>query len=436
MKDAERPPAMASLLFDADPPGAEAMRIRLETAGARVADAPPSPMDEWALLAAHDRWGAARIVAPKPDVQAQFLPSDSFLRFMPGLSPAELASIGSAKTMIAVMLADESASGLAALRDRKRLLRVAACALAGDGLGAIDVDAQRVWSQDELDDELAHDADLDVHGVFGLHAVNDGQRVTWLHSHGLAALGRFDFDILNPAPWLFAPGGGAIPAIAFAILEGRVTEHTRELIVGWPGGVVRFAPARTFDRKADEEDRGGRTLDAIENHVEDRAVLCEPVGFFGRLFGLHEPSRFLSGDIDEGTVFIHSVRATELMADRARRTYPVLRRLDAELAPVVGPPLVKLSYEAADGGREYLWFQVHRLLEDRIDATLTNQPHAVPGLRRGDRGEHAIDRLGDWMLGSPRGLITPRTQAAARRVREELPQLLARASRSKGPSPQ
>lgn len=422
MADApQRPPAMVSVLFDADPPGEEAMAVRLRAAGVRAESARPSPLDDWALMATHDRWGVARLVGPRPRTQTEFLPASEFLRLLPELSADEVASIGAARSMVAVMLADESTGGLAALRDRKRLLRFASAAMAGDGLGAVDVDAERVWSPAELEDELSHDADLDIHGLFGLHAVRDDGRTTWLHSHGLAALGAFDFDILNPSPSLFRPGMQAIPSIAFAILEGAVTRDTARHPLAWPRGEVRFVPAQTFDAKALDEDRGGRTLDAVEGHVEDRAVLCEPVGFLARLFGLHEPSAFLSREIPDGTVWLLSSAATGLMADRARRTYTVLRHLHEELAPVVSPPLVKLRYEAVDGGSEHLWFEVHRMFEDRLEATLTNEPHAVPHLKLGDRGEHALERLGDWLLGSPLGVITPRTQALARRVRAELP---------------
>lgn len=425
----QRVPAMVAVLFDGDPPGEEAMALRLQAEGVRTESARPSPLDEWALMATHDRWGVARIVGPRLQTQAEFLPAPEFLRLLPELSADEVASIGGARTMVAVMLTDESVRGLRALRDRKRLLQFASAAMAGDGLGAIDVDAQRVWSPAELHDELSHEADLDVHGLFGLHAVKDGSKTTWLHSHGLALLGAFDFDILNPSPSLFRPGVQAIPAIAFAILEGAVSRDTPRHALAWPGGEVRFVTASTFDAKALDEDRGGRTLDSIEGHVEDRVVLCEPVGILARLFGLHEPSAFLSRELPEGTVWLLSSKATELMADRARRTYPVLRRLHEELAPVVGPPLVKLGYESSDGGREHLWFEVHRMGDDRLEATLTNEPHAVPHLRRGDRGEHDVERLGDWLLGSPLGMITPRTQALARHVRADLPRL-----RSRGPA--
>ena len=90
---------------------------------------------------------------------------------------------------------------------------------------------------------------------------------------------------------------------------------------------------------------------------------------------------------------------------------------------MVGPAIVKLAYEASRGRREHLWFQVHRFLNGRIDATLTNEPFDVPRLTKGQRGEHDLERVSDWILYSPCGQITPKSQAAARRVRADFDRL-------------
>ena len=59
------------------------------------------------------------------------------------------------------------------------------------------------WSPAMLDDELAHDADLDVEALYTIHASTTTaarSRVYWLHTHGLEALGAFDIDVLRPSP--------------------------------------------------------------------------------------------------------------------------------------------------------------------------------------------------------------------------------------------
>lgn len=45
-----------------------------------------------------------------------------------------------------------------------------------------------------------------------------------------------------------------------------------------------------------------------------------------------------------------------------------------------------------------------------------------------DGGEHDLERVSDWLLYSPCGLITPKSQAAARRVRADFDWLKAKAA--------
>lgn len=413
-----RDDCMAALLFGADPPGEEAMRLRLQAHGVEVSDGSPDPSSEWGFVVRHPVHGVGRVARPRGKAEQDFLPGELMLRSAPNLTVREATVLRSARAAIGVVLAVEAGgSPRRALRDGKRLLWFARTALGDDGLGAIDVDAQRPWSPAELDDELAHDADLDVESVFGVHAVSDGGVVRWLHSHGLAELGSFDFDIIDPSPRLFAPGVYALRALASAILEGAVTPSTPSFDLAQPGGRVRFVPAADFDRGATA--RGGRTPDAVRGHVEARAVVCEPAGWLGRLLGRVEPSRFLSSSaIPDGTVFMLSTEATTRLADRARRTLGRMWSLREELGERCGPALAKLGYPTPSGSREHLWFEVHRFLDGRLDATCVNAPWEVPELAQGKRGEHDVALVSDWVILTPVGPITPASQTAARRLRE------------------
>ena len=75
-------------------------------------------------------------------------------------------------------------------------------------------------------------------------------------------------------------------------------------------------------------------------------------------------------------------------------------------------------------GREHLWFEVHDVRDDQVDATLVNEPYDVARLRQGDRGAHDVERITDWLIPTPFGLITPRSQVAARRVRAHVADML------------
>jgi hypothetical protein len=273
-----------------------------------------------------------------------------------------------------------------------------------------------------LDDELAHNADVDIESLYAIHAVQDprdAHRASWLHTHGLEALDAFDVDVLEPSPTLVASCSDAFRALAFAAVEGTIDIDTDRFELAHPGGDVRLVPVERFHAQASPEHQKLRDLDS---HSGRRAVLCEPAGgFLSRWRARPVPSRFLSGLNDDRIVFPFSTAATTLMSERARQTLGVFRDLQAEFASLNLPKLVKLGYEVEGGGpdnREHLWFEVHRLSNDKVEATLVNTPHRVPRLTAGQRGEYDLDRLTDWTIISPEGPMTPRNISAGRRLRE------------------
>lgn len=108
------------------------------------------------------------------------------------------------------------------------------------------------------------------------------------------------------------------------------------------------------------------------------------------------------------------------MSERARQTFAVFRELKREFASLDLPTMVKLGYEVEGGtptDSEHLWFSVHQVRADKVDATLANAPHRVPSLTAGQRGEFGLERLTDWMILSPEGPMTPRNVSASRRLR-------------------
>jgi hypothetical protein len=142
----------------------------------------------------------------------------------------------------------------------------------------------------------------------------------------------------------------------------------------------------------------------------------------------------LANDVPDNMIINFSRSASLLMAERARGTYSALRQLSAEFAELELPVLVKLGYQV-DGGepddREYLWFGVHALGDDWIDATLTNDPYNVSRLRNGDRGRHSVHLLSDWAIFTPAGAINPRQMLAVRAVREHREEWLEELARQR-----
>ena len=369
----------------------------------------------WALELRHPSHGRAelRAVRDTPTV-------DDEIRFAANLTDAErAAAMGSSSAVLLRVPATRAH----VLRDRKTMLRVARDILGDDGVLVLDLASRLPWTRASLDDELRHDADLDIEALYAIHNVSDARlgdpepRVSWQHTHGLAELGRFDLDIVAPHRAFAATDGEMLRAIATMILAGDIGPSEARFRFGQPGGEARFVPAAQFQREADPADAAERDA---PDHDSGRSVLCEPAG--RRLLGFGrgdrpEPLRFARRPPPEQFVVYFPTATTELMAERARATIGVLRDLMTEFADLGVVAIVKLGYPTRDGGKEHLWFEAHAIGTSTVDATLENRPFNVD-LRPGERAEHPLDLLTDWMLMTPEGQVTPRSQAAARRLRE------------------
>jgi hypothetical protein len=390
----------------------------------------------WTVRVGHTDWGKA-IVGPMRD--APRLPRD-LIEFDPFLTAEEKAESRLGETTVTVVTEGRAGD---LLRDRKNLLRFMRAIMSDDGVVAVDHSAQRLWSREALDYELSHDADLDVSALYALHVVAPDEPEdappTWLHTHGLAEMGFFDFDVLNPSEGLWTYGIDAVRALAFAIVEGEVAPSTPVFTLASPGGDVRLVEIGEFLKKADPATRALR-MDADDDHNNNRAVVCEPVrGLLSRWFGKVKPASFLSGEMPDDRVLPFSNDATELMAKRAQSTLPQFRKLSAEFAEFSFPNVAKIAY-TVDGGnpgdptdREHLWFEVHGVEKDRVDATLASQPIGIARMKAGERAWHGLDRVTDWAIVTPIGMINPRDTRAARAIladREEFAKVLRAAQQA------
>lgn len=389
----------------------------------------------WAMRLRHPTWGTAEVVCPR-----EAAPELPHLDHVPGLDDEERAAIRASRSSVLVRV---PAKQKTVLRDRKTLLRFMGALMGDDGVGAIDAQSMLVWTRRALDDELAHDADLDVQALYCVHAVKaaDGpsERVAkgedegedeppckWLHTHGLAELGAFDFDVLRPSPDVVEVGSDVLRAVAFAIVEKKIGPSESEFLIAHPDGVVRLVPAAEFMRTAPRELVELRAMDD-DSHDRNRSVLCEPAARGLRsLFAKKSvmPSRFLSREIPEQFAAMFTEAATELMAQRAQKTMGVFEKVAAELAEYKLPALAKIGYptdggaQGEVGGHEHLWFEVHGFRPGAIDGTLMNQPFNIAAMNEGDRGWHDVENLSDWSIMSPMGAISPRNMYPLHMVRK------------------
>lgn len=386
----------------------------LERQGIRIRPGKAAAGMNWSLRLDHPGWGAAEVASFRESSP----PPAWLLRFDPGLSDEERAEAGAAGVGIGVRVA---AKHKFLLRDRKNLLRFMRAILGDDGVVVCDEGSRRYWSRRALDDELAHDADLDVSSIYTIHAVTNNEQTEgppyWVHTHGLAESGAFDMDILGPSEAGAVRCPEMLRALAFAALAGDIKPDTPSFRLAHPGGAVRLVPVEQFHRAAAPAHRSLRDSDEV--HGSHRAVLCEPVGrgLLARFTGKVRPARLFTRKLPENMVLAFSHSATELMADRARKTLGIFGGLIENASGMGLPVLAKIGYKTdhaqSDTDREHLWFQVHGITDAGIDATLESQPFDIARMRPGQREVHPVDALTEWLIITPLGHITPSDMGAA-----------------------
>lgn len=411
-------PFVGSVLFRGTlPPRMENFDF-LKEKGLTLHKVPDREGYRWTLALEHPDWGKALLECPINNLA----PDPILVKHLTNvLTPKERDEVSAAGIELMVKMHGRRNH---VIRDRKCALRFLYAIMGEDGLAAVDYLAQTIWSRPALEDELAHDADLDISQIMALHAISDGEKdrkIIWLHSHGLSEVGFFDFDILNPSDDLLSRGRDTLRAIALAILEKDVTPSTPCFVVGRPNGKIRFVEASAFDRYADPglvELRDGGQSD----NPGKRAVICEPAGLlFGRWSRRMKPARILSGPMPDEVLINFSTEASRAMGMRALQTYSTLKKLAAEFQEFGFPVLVKLGYRVDGGGAndlEHLWFTVNHLMDDQIEATLESAPFHIARFKPGDRGVHPISVLTDWLIVTPLGHIDPRNSFRARLFRE------------------
>lgn len=385
------------------------------------------PNAYWCLELTHPAWGRGRALA----LREMPMPPGPLIDLDPALSEQERQQARMAGCGITV---ERPASRRHLLRDRKHLLRFLRAVMGDDGLLAADHTSSRLWSRRALDDELSHDADVDIEALYALHLVRpqvEESTPYWLHSHGLGELGFFDFDILDPHEDVIG-GADMLRALALAVVEGSLVLDGEAFPLMYPGGQVRLVSARRALSELPAFAHAEWRTDLVEDHIDGHGVACEPAsaGWWARLRGREglRTAAFLSRPLPENLTLAFSSTATDLMSERARASFPLFVALADELRELEVKPLVKVGYQVDGGGesnREHLWFEVHGVAGEQLDATLLNEPYHIARMRAGQRGTHPVALLSDWVILTPAGTLSPRGLAALHTMRERREELLA-----------
>jgi uncharacterized protein YegJ (DUF2314 family) len=241
----------------------------------------------------------------------------------------------------------------------------------------------------------------------------------WVHTHGLASLGGFDLDILDPSRDIAGCCSEVMRALAFGIIEGEFVEG--ELAETMNRELLHLVPVKQFHDKASAKDSQLRELD--ENHDTRRVVLCDPPPQGALAFLKSKavrPSTFLRKYKGDAGMITYSLAASELVSKRVRNTASVFASLDAEFAKLPFPRVIKAAYQTDSDPKshEHMWFEVEKIGPNSIRAKLAVHPFDIKSMSEGATYDLPFERLSDWMIHTPMGAISPRSMRPARYLRE------------------
>lgn len=392
-----RPPSLVRVLLPGDEAlGRTEVQRRLGELASDVEcahDAPPSA--RWAVCATVEGLRCRAWMEPNA-------PIDLAAPAAMGLideAAREAAEASSFSVVVSAELGEQP------LWDFHTQLRVLA-RLAPDGVLVIDDSAEQLHPMAWLREVTESAIPPSPLALYALHAVR-GETLLWVHSHGLPRCGCIDFDILD----LPAEHWGAFVPLAQAVAAQWIelgAPAPGEIFTPGPDLELLWLPSQDLLAKAKPAGPGGPD-DRDGSHAGERAVLfAAGKGWTGRK---PRPLDTLLPVLRSNPILYMTDMETQRMTLLAAERLPRFAALLAQHGGEEGWRfLVKLGYRQ-DGGhetqREHLWFEVHELRGDAVEATLLNEPHFVPGLRAGQRGEHDLDLLSDWIVISPLGEFGP-----------------------------
>lgn len=443
----EEPGSCQALAFyaAAQPPSSAEVQRRFGNRGVRIRALPPGPRGSWGFEIDHPEWGEACIagIAERPDV------SPLAIQISNRLLPEEKEHALAARSVLAVITSEREGH---APEDRKFLLRFLEVLLdpASPHATSFDCRARTLWSAAALREELAHDADLDIHALIEMHGASKHPpklerephgrgivppRVDWFHSHGLADLGSYDFEILQPAPILLLDGFEVLRGLAHRLLYGSIEPGAPRQTLFVPGGDIALLDVARFEREGPREERALRVrLPQGDAHDGPRrVVVCDPLVAAdpSTQRTQHWPiraSRAMRRLPAASSVIDFPPCVTALLAERAQKTAPALRAIVEEHANELLETIVQVfcPMGAPDSGQPWqiLWFELERFENDQtFTGKVRFEPQGSSDYKRGQRMTFGVEDLANWRVWSPLGPITPYDRTAARAFQKILPHL-------------
>jgi hypothetical protein len=232
----------------------------------------------------------------------------------------------------------------------------------------------------------------------------------WLHTHGLLRCRTPELEMLDvPRESLEQMADGLLCTAGLFVRRGpppadRAFRPHGALTLTWLPWQQGIRKVRRGVPGATKQDRDG-------GHSAPSAILFSyRDGFFGRRYRCPAwDAREFEADVLIG----QHADVTEWQRRSATQQFPRYMALFERFGPEEGWSFpVKLGYatdQSAGAATEWMWFEVHAITPEAVDATLLNTPHYVSYLSKGQRRTHSLELMADWAIHSPYGVFGPDT---------------------------
>ena len=245
----------------------------------------------------------------------------------------------------------------------------------------------------------------------------------WLHSHGLLRCGKMEVEALEVPEDAARAVQELLYAVGTRFLDAAPPEPG-EVFEPAAGAKLVWLPWQEALQHVDPKTPGAHPEERQDVHGAPSAVLfTPPAGLFRKRYG--SPARYVRL-LEDNPVVVVSAAETDRMSRLARERLPRFAALqerfggseDWLFAVKIGLPTDK---PAESGGHEHLFFQVHAMRGDRVDATAMNDAYFIASVRQGKRGEFPLEGMSDWTILCEHGQFGPDTVLILERLVQGTP---------------
>ncbi len=392
-------------------PEREAVEARLREAGFDLADVEPiesleQPDVEWAFSAMVRFAGRAEPMEYRLALVPSF--GTEMLDINDLLTPEEMEATRASRWSVSVA----TQFGPQPLEDFHHQLQLIAPLTEG-AVSVADALPQEHLPAGWVRDAAASQTPPSPRSLFRVQAiVPEGQPAhCWLHSHGLLRCGRMEVEALEVPEDAAWPVQELLYAVGMWSLEHPLPEPG-EAFEPMAGARVVWLPWQEALQHVDRRATGASPEEREDVHGAPGAVLfTPPAGLLRKRYG--SPAKYARLLTDNPVVAV-SEAETDRMSRLARERFPRFAALqerfgsreDWLFAVKIGLPTDR---PVESGGLEHLFFQVHAIKGDRVDATAMNDAYFIASVREGKRGEFPLEGMSDWTILCEHGQFSPDT---------------------------